>query len=84
MFFKLIKHILQMLHVISWNQTKNNDVINVAFDKTKACQHLVHDYLEFHKGVFQTKWLEPPKSFPQGPIPQNAILTLSPSLNGSW
>jgi hypothetical protein len=31
MFFKSIKHLLQMLHVFSWGQAKNNDVINITF-----------------------------------------------------
>jgi hypothetical protein len=36
MFHKFLKHFLQMMHVISWGQTKNNDVIDMAFGKTKT------------------------------------------------
>ncbi len=31
-----------MMHMISWGQAKNNDVINVAFGKTKMHQHSIH------------------------------------------
>jgi hypothetical protein len=44
-----------MLHVMSWNQAKNNDVMNVTFGKTKAYQNPIHNFLGFYKGVFQTK-----------------------------
>ncbi len=39
MFFKSSKHVLQMVHMISWGQAKNHDVINVTFGKTKTHQH---------------------------------------------
>jgi len=44
-----------MVHMISWGQAKNNDIINVAFGKTKTHQHLIHDPLKFCRGIFQTK-----------------------------
>jgi hypothetical protein len=56
MFLKSSKHILQMVHMISWGYAKTNDVINVAFGKTKTRQHSIHDPLKFCKGIFQTKW----------------------------
>jgi len=37
MFDKSSKHFLQMMHVISWCQTKNNDVIDMTFGKTNTC-----------------------------------------------
>jgi hypothetical protein len=43
MFRKSCKCLLQMMHVITWDGVKNNDVINVAFGKTKTCQHLIHN-----------------------------------------
>ncbi len=36
MFLKSSKHFSQMVHMISWGQAKNNDVINVAFGKSKT------------------------------------------------
>jgi hypothetical protein len=36
MFLKSSKHLSQMVHMISWGQVKNNDVINVTFGKTKT------------------------------------------------
>jgi hypothetical protein len=60
MFLKSSKHILQMVHMISWGQTKNNDVINVAFGKTKTYQHSIHDPLKLCKGISQTKWQKLP------------------------
>jgi hypothetical protein len=60
MFLKSFKYLLQMVHMISWGQIKNNDVINVAFGKTKTCQHSIHDLLKFCKGIFQTKWQKLP------------------------
>ncbi len=44
-----------MVHMISWGQAKNNDVINVTFGKIKIYQHSIHDLLKFCKGIFQTK-----------------------------
>ncbi len=55
MFLKFSKHLSQMVHMISWGQAKNNDVINVTFGKIKICQHSIHDLLKFCKGIFQTK-----------------------------
>ncbi len=76
-----------MVHMISWGQAKNNDVINVAFGKTNTRQHLIHDPFELCRGIFQTKW----QKFPlvqtillMGSIPQKIVLTLSPSLNGNY
>jgi len=60
MFFKSSKHFSQMVHMISWVQVKNNDVINVAFGKTKTRQHSNHDPLKFYKGIFPTKWQKLP------------------------
>jgi hypothetical protein len=60
MFLKSSKHLLQMVHMISWGQAKNNDAINVAFGKTKTCQYSIHDTLKFCKGIFQTKWQKLP------------------------
>jgi hypothetical protein len=56
MFFKFSEHPSQIIHMISSGQAKKYDVINVAFGKTKSCQHLIHDPLKFYKGIFQTKW----------------------------
>jgi len=36
MFHKSSKHFLQMMHVISWGKTKNNDVIDMALSKTNT------------------------------------------------
>jgi hypothetical protein len=36
MFHKSSKFFLQIMHVISWGQTKNNDVIDMALSKTKT------------------------------------------------
>ncbi len=60
MFLMSSKHFSQMVHMISWGQVQNNDVINVAFGKTKTCQHSIHDPLKFYKGIFQTKWQKLP------------------------
>jgi len=60
MFFKFSKHLSQMMHMISWGQTKNKDVINVAFNKTKTHQYSIHDLLKFCKGILQTKWQKLP------------------------
>jgi len=49
-----------MLHVILWSEVKDNDFIYVTFDKTKTCQHLIRDFLKLCKGVFETKWWQPP------------------------
>jgi hypothetical protein len=49
-----------MLHVILWNEAKDNDFIYVTFDKTKTCQHLIHGLLKLCRGVFETKWRQPP------------------------
>jgi hypothetical protein len=49
MFLQSSKHLLQMMHVITWGGAKNNDVINVAFSKTKICQHSIHNSLKFCK-----------------------------------
>ncbi len=38
MFLKFFKLLSQMVHRISWGQAKNNDAINVAFDKTKTAK----------------------------------------------
>jgi hypothetical protein len=54
-FFKLIKHLLQMLHVIMWTSVFKNDVINVALREIEAHQHSIHNFLEFYKGVLQAK-----------------------------
>ncbi len=35
MFLKFSKH-LQMMHVISWGQIKNDNVIHVTFGETKS------------------------------------------------
>jgi hypothetical protein len=59
MFLESSKHLLQMMHMISWGKLKN-DVINVAFGKTKTYQHLIHDLLKLCKGIFQTKWQKLP------------------------
>jgi hypothetical protein len=37
-FFKSSKHLLQMMHEISWGEAKNNNVINVTLGKTKTHQ----------------------------------------------
>jgi hypothetical protein len=37
MSLKFLKHFLQMMHVIPWNQIKGDDVINVALGKTNTC-----------------------------------------------
>ncbi len=60
MFLKSSKHLLQMVHMISCSQAKNNDVITIAFGKTKTCQNSIHDPLKFYKGIFQTKWQKLP------------------------
>jgi len=60
MFLKSSKHLLQMMHVISWNWVKNKDVINVTLGKTKTYQHLIHDSMKFYRCIFQTKWQKPP------------------------
>jgi hypothetical protein len=86
MFLKSSKHLSQMVHMISWGQAKNNDVINVAFGKTKTHKHSIHDLFKFCRGIFQTKWQKFPlvqTILPWGLIPQNVILALSPSLNGN-
>jgi hypothetical protein len=56
MYFKSSKHLLQMVHMISLGQTKNNDVINLSFNKTKTHQYSIHDLLKFGRGILQTKW----------------------------
>ncbi len=86
MFLKSSKHLSKMVHMISWGQGKNNDVINVAFGKTKTYQHLIYDHLKLCTDIFQTKWQKLPwykQSFPWGSISQNIVLTLSRSLNGN-
>jgi hypothetical protein len=45
-----------MMHVIPYNEFKDDDVINVAFNKVETCQCLIHDFLELYKGILQTKW----------------------------
>ncbi len=42
--------------MIFWNQAKDDDLIYVAFYKTKAYRHLIHNPLKLCKGVLQTKW----------------------------
>lgn len=46
--------------MIFWNQAKDDDLIYVAFYKTKAYQHLIHNPLKLCKGVLQTKWKKLP------------------------
>ncbi len=60
MFLKSFKQLSQMVHMISLGQTKNNDVINIAFGKTKTHQHSIHDPLKLYKDIFQTKWQKLP------------------------
>ncbi len=60
MFCKFSKLLLQMMHVISWNWAKNNDVINVTLGKTKTYKHLINDSMKFYMRIFQTKWQKPP------------------------
>jgi hypothetical protein len=60
MFFKSSKHLFRRMYVISLGQTKNNNVINVIFDKTKTYQLSIHDLLKFYMGIFQTKWYKLP------------------------
>jgi hypothetical protein len=36
MFFKFIKHFLQMMHVIPWSKAKNINIIDVVIGKTKV------------------------------------------------
>jgi hypothetical protein len=86
MFLKSSKRLLQMVHMISWGQAKNNDVINVAFGKTKTYQHLIHDLLKFYKGIFQTKWQKFPlveTILPMGLNSPKCYLAFSLSLNGN-
>jgi hypothetical protein len=87
MFLKSSKHFSQMVHMISWGYAKNNDVINVAFSKTKIWQHLIHDLLKFCRGIFLNQMVKTSigtNNLPHGRlIPQNVVLTLSPSLNGN-
>jgi len=55
MFFKSFKNLSQMVHMTSWGQAKNKDVINVTFGKIKTYQNSIHDLLKFYEGIFQTK-----------------------------
>jgi hypothetical protein len=41
-----------MMHMIFWNEAKDDDLIYVTFYKTKAYQHLIHNPLKLCKGVF--------------------------------
>jgi hypothetical protein len=54
-FFKLIKDLLQMLHVVMSTSIFLNDVITVALGETEAHQHSIHNFLEFYKSVLKTK-----------------------------
>ncbi len=86
MFLKSYKHLLQMVHMISWGQAKKHVVINVTFGKTKTHQHSIHDLLNSTWAFFKPNGKnlhEYEQSFPWGSIPQKVILTLSPSLNGN-
>jgi hypothetical protein len=51
-----LKWLLQMMHVIPWNQIKGDDVINVTFGKVNAYKQSIHQVLEFYRGIIQTKW----------------------------
>jgi hypothetical protein len=55
LFFKFSKQLSQMMHMISWGQAKNNDVINVTFGKTKTPNIWSMTLWNFSKGIFQSK-----------------------------
>jgi hypothetical protein len=58
-FSKSIKHFLQMLHVISWGQAKNNDVIDITFGKINTLYHWIHDPLGYPKNYHILYSLDP-------------------------
>jgi hypothetical protein len=53
---KSSKYLSQMMHVILLCRTKNYNVIDVTFGKTKSCQHPIHHPLKFCNNIFQIKW----------------------------
>jgi hypothetical protein len=84
MFLKSSKHLSQMVHMISWGQVKNNDVINVAFGKTKTRQHSIHDPLKFFRGIYSSNQMAKISIGTNNPshgdqFPKMFVLTLSPS-----
>jgi hypothetical protein len=52
-FLKSSKHLLQMMHEISWGEAKNNNVINVALGETKTHQYSIHDSLKLCRAFFK-------------------------------
>jgi hypothetical protein len=51
MSFKSIKHLLQMMHVIFLNSSKDDNIINLTLGKSKVGQNLIHNSLKFYKGI---------------------------------
>jgi hypothetical protein len=72
-----------MMHMVFWNQIKSNNIVDVAINKDKPSQNLIHNPLKLCRGVFVCGGINNLSHYNQ---PQNVIIIVclpSMTIDGS-